>query len=107
MPPGSHFDLEVMGQLVLKYQTRTIDKNHKDFLIISSIHAYIFVSKCLIIPKLLAKKATHFILEVSAVYVISSFYVINCFKYFLIYILGQCLKKTDKKKFKLYQVFMC
>ena len=56
---------------------------------------------------LLAKKATHFILEVSAVYVISSFYVINCFKYFLIYILGQCLKKTDKKKFKLYQVFMC
>ena len=38
----------------------------------------------------------------------SNIYVLNCFKYFLIYILGQKVskKKLDQKKLELYQVFM-
>ena len=40
---------------------------------------------------------------------ISSLSVLNCFKYFLVYILGHFVsqKKSDKKNFELYQVFMC
>ena len=35
-------------------------------------------------------------------------YVLNFFRYFLIYILRQnVLNKSDKKNFELYQVFMC
>ena len=37
---------------------------------------------------------------------ISSLSVLNCFKYFLIYMLGQNVsKKLDKKNFELYKVF--
>ena len=55
----------------------------------------------------LQEKSTHFGLEVSVIYVISRLYVLNCFKYFLIYILGRNVSKLDKKNFELYQVFMC
>ena len=36
---------------------------------------------------------------------ISSLYVLNCFKYFLIYNLRQNISKSDKKDFELYQAF--
>ena len=55
----------------------------------------------------LHKKSTHFVLEVSVVYVISSPYVLNCLKYFLMSFGTKCLRKSDKKNFKLYLVFMC
>ena len=45
------------------------------------------------------QKKTHFSLEVSIVYVISSIYVLNCFNYFLTYILRQNVsKKIETKK---------
>ena len=34
---------------------------------------------------------------------VSSLYVLICFKYFT----TNSLKKSDKKSFKLYQIFMC
>ena len=41
-------------------------------------------------------------------YTISSLYVLNCFKYFLIYTLTHFVpKKWDKENFELYQVFRC
>ena len=43
----------------------------------------------------------------STFWTISSLYVVNCFKYFLVYILEQNVSKSDKKNFKLYQVLMC
>ena len=39
LPPGAHFDLEVLGHFLLKNQTRKIDKIHNNFRTISSIHA--------------------------------------------------------------------
>ena len=56
----------------------------------------------------LQEKSTHFGLEVSVVYIISSLYVRNCYKYFSNTCFGtKCPKKLEKKIFKLYQVFMC
>ena len=37
----------------------------------------------------LQEKSTHFGLDVSLIYVMSSLYELDCFKYFIIYILGQ------------------
>ena len=65
-----------------------------------------FVLKYLDILKLYItykKKSTHFGLEVSVVYVISSLYVLNCFKYFG----TKRLKTSEKKNLELYQVFLC
>ena len=59
------------------------------------------VSKWPINPKLYIackKKSTNFGQEVSLVYVISSLYVLNCFKYFLIYVLGQNVSKSQTRK---------
>ena len=56
----------------------------------------------------LLEKLTYFGLEVSIVYVILSLYVINCFKYFLVYILEQnAWNKSNKKNCELHQNFMC
>ena len=44
------------------------------------------------------EKSTHFGLKVSVVYLISSLYVINCFKCFLIYISGQDVPKNQTRK---------
>ena len=52
---------------------------------------------------ILLEKSANFCLEASAVYVISSPYVLNCFKYFG----AKCLKKSDEKNSKLYKGFMC
>ena len=43
------------------------------------------------------EKLTHFDLELSIVYVTLSLYVLNCLKYFLIYILGQNSLKNQTK----------
>ena len=44
--------------------------------------------------------------NVSTLCTISSLYVLNCLKYFLIYILRQNVSKSDNKDFKLYQCFI-
>ena len=43
------------------------------------------------------KKLTHFCLEVSLVYVISSLYMLNSFKHFLIHNLGQNVSKYETR----------
>ena len=43
------------------------------------------------------EKSTHFDLELSIVYVTLSLYVLNCLKYFLIYISGQNSQKNQTK----------
>ena len=45
-------------------------------------------------------------INISVVHVTSSLYVLNCFKYFLTYNLGQNASKSASKNFELYQVFM-
>ena len=45
--------------------------------------------------------------SISIFLTMSSFYVLNSFKYFLIYILEQSVSKSDKKDFELYPLFMC
>ena len=45
----------------------------------------------------LQEKLTHFNLAVSVEYVISSLYVLNCFEYFLINILGQMSQKDQAR----------
>ena len=42
---------------------------------------------------------------ISTFWAISSLYMLNWFRYFLIYILRQNVSKSDKKGFELYQVF--
>ena len=55
---------------------------------------YFFVSKCPDIPKLyIACKKNQFGLEISVVYLISSFHVLN-FKYFVVYNFGQNFSKN-------------
>ena len=54
----------------------------------------------------LQEKSRLFGLEGSAVYIISSLYVLNCSKYFLVHILRHFVAMSDKKDFELYQVFM-
>ena len=44
--------------------------------------------------------------SISTFWTISSLYVLNYFKYFLVYILQQNVSKSNKKDFELYQVFM-
>ena len=53
--------VSILRYFVLKYQKKKIDKIHKDFWAISSIHAQFFVPKCLNIPKffLAYKKYQH------------------------------------------------
>ena len=55
----------------------------------------------------LQEKSTHFGLKVSVVYVISSLYVLNCFKCFLIYILGQNVLKNQRRKILNYIKSLC
>ena len=55
----------------------------------------------------LQEKSTRFGLEVSVVYVISSLYMLNCFKYFLIYILGQNVSKNETRKMLNYIKSLC
>ena len=52
----------------------------------------------------LQEKTTHFGLDVSLIYVMSSLYELDCFKYFIIYILEQI--SYNKNYFELYQVLM-
>ena len=46
----------------------------------------------------LHEKLTHFSLEISVVYVKSSLYKINCFKYLLIYILRRNVSRMRQEK---------
>ena len=59
------------------------------------------MSECFQIILCLQEKSTNIGLEVS------SRYARNCFRHYLIYILGQkSSKKSDKKNFELYQIFV-
>ena len=50
----------------------------------------------------------YFLIRQERFWDISSLYVQNCFEYFLIYILGQNVsKKSDNKNFEICKVFMC
>ena len=55
----------------------------------------------------LQEKLTHFGLGVSVLYVIPNLYVLNCFKYFQIYILGKNVAKYKTRKFLKYLKSFC
>ena len=55
----------------------------------------------------LQEKSTNFGLEVSVAYIVSSLYVQNCFKYFLLHILGQNVLKNQTRKTLNYIKSLC
>ena len=57
------------------------------------------MSKYSLVIYCLQEKLTHFGLEVSVEYIISSLYVLNCFEYFLINVLGQMSQKDQTRRF--------
>ena len=103
------YKLGLLGYFVLKNQSGKIYKIH-----IFELHQVFMYNFCVKLSEhsriiyCLQEKSKHFDLEVPVKYVISSVYVLNCFKYFLIYILGQNSSNNQTRKtFKLYQVSMC
>ena len=100
--------LGILGQFSLKNQTRKIVRIHKKFWTIISLH----MIKCCNICKIFAKEMKRVGLKMSLAYVIIAHFeskiythfstmlsvcLLNCFKYFLIYILRQYSLKSDKK----------
>ena len=107
--PGTHFEVGVLAHFVLKNHTQKTDKIYKIF----ELYKYSCIIFCVKmsyyshIIYCFQEKSTHFGLGISVVYLTSNLCMLNCFKYFLIYILRQNVYKNQTRKILHYIKSLC